>query len=146
MRRSANSLSSMTSLTSLTSLSSVNSRTKIYNSRDFHKYIANMEEDIIKIYNYYYLSIKYDKKIDNIIKRYEIKTNKLFMDLRNREKHLNLLSEKVSCIIDGDFDMCYNTIDIYDVQKMDNIYRYTLLCLCVYTLFVISMIITTCTE
>lgn len=153
MRRSANSLSSMTSLTSLTSISSVNSRTKIYNTRDFHKYIANIEEDIIKVYNYYYyLSIKYDKKIDNIINRYEHRTNKLFMDLRRRESHHNKLSEKVSCIIealkelDGDFDICDNTIAIHDADSIDKIYRNIVLCLWVYTLFVIGMIISTCIE
>ena len=147
MRRSANSLSSMTSLTSLTSISSVNSRTKIYNTRDFHKYIANIEEDIIKVYNYYYyLSIKYDKKIDNIINRYENKTNKLFIDLRNSEKHLNKLSKMVDCIIDDDFDICDNTIALHNAVSIDKIYRNIMLCLWVYTLFVIGMIITTCIE
>ena len=51
------------SLTSLTSMNSINSQTKIFNTRDFQKYIANMEEDIIKISNdYYYLRDRYDKK------------------------------------------------------------------------------------
>lgn len=61
MRRSCNSL---TSLTSLASTSSINSHTKIYNNRDFKKYIINMEEDIIKVSNDYYYFAK------NMIKNY----------------------------------------------------------------------------
>lgn len=151
MRRS--STNSLTSMNSMTSMSSINSRTKIYNTRDFHAYIANIEEDIIKVYNNNYnLSVKYDKKIDNIINRYEHRTNKLFMDLRRRESHHNKLSEKVSCIIetlkelDGDFDICDNTIVIHDADSIDKIYRNIVLCLWVYTLFVIGMIISTCIE
>lgn len=145
--------SSTNSLTSMTSMSSINSRTKIYNTRDFHKYIANIEEDITNVINNIYkLSVKYDKKIDNIINRYEHRTNKLFMDLRRRESHHNKLSEKVSCIIetlkelDGDFDICDNTIAIHDAYSIDKIYRNIMLCLWVYTLFVIGMIISTCIK
>lgn len=150
--------SSTNSLTSLTSISSINSRTKIYNTRDFYAYIANIEEDITNVINNNYkLSVKYDKKIDNIINRYEHRTNKLFMDLRRRESHHNKLSEKVNSIIetlkelDGDFDICNNKpannfMIIYDTTEIDKTYRYILQSLYAFTLFVIAMVITSYME
>lgn len=159
MRRS--STNSLTSMNSMTSMSSINSRTKIYNTRDFHAYIANIEEDITNVYNNNYnLSVKYDKKIDNIINRYENRTNNLFIDLRRREIQHNKLSNKLDCIIetlkelDGDFDICYNSnkspthisITISDIKDIDKTYRYILQSLYAFTLFVIAMVITSYME
>lgn len=59
-----------------------------------------MEEDIIKGANdYYHLAEKYDKKINNIVNRYENRTNQLFMDLRNREVEHRMLCNKIDCLI-----------------------------------------------
>ena len=52
MRRSTNSLQSLTSLPSSTSINSI---TKINNNKDFQKYVADIEYDIIKVSNDYYL-------------------------------------------------------------------------------------------
>lgn len=52
----------------------------------------------------------------------------------------------VDCIIDDDFDICDNTIALRDAVSIDKIYRNIMLCLWVYTLFVIGMIISTCIE
>lgn len=129
------------SLTSLTSMNSINSQTKIFNTRDFQKYIANMEEDIIKISNdyYYYLRYRYDKKIDNIINRYEGRTNNLYIDLRRREWDYIRLSKKIDNIIKT-ADSCYINIDMKDI---DYTYRNILIFLYCYTFFVIIMVITT---
>ena len=87
------------SFTSLTSHSSINSQTKIFNTRDFKNYIANMEDDIIKVSNdYYHYASRYDKKINNIINRYEERTNKLFIDLRYREAECRRLNNKLEYI------------------------------------------------
>lgn len=153
MRRS--STNSLTSMNSMTSMSSINSRTKIYNTRDFHAYIANIEEDITNVYNNTYnLSVKYDKKIDNIINRYENRTNKLFIDLRRREIQHNKLSNKLDCIIEeiNGVDGYYNnppkhiSITIIDIKDIDKTYRYILQSLYAFTLFVIALIITSCIE
>lgn len=127
------------SLTSLTSMNSINSQTKIFNTRDFQKYIANMEEDIIKISNdYYYLRDRYDKKIDNIINRYEGRTKNLYIDLRRREWDYTRLSNKIDNI--KTVDSYYINIDIKDV---DYTYRNILIVLYCYTFFVIIMVINT---
>lgn len=85
---------------SSSSLTSINSLTQIFNNKDFQKYVANMEEDIIKISNdYYYFTQKYDTKLDNIINRYDGKTNKLFIDLRNRECDYERFNKKIEYII-----------------------------------------------
>jgi hypothetical protein len=65
MRRSCDSFSSLTSVaTSIASRSSINSRTKLYSNRDFQKYIAILEEDILRNSNHCYTI---DKKIIEFI-------------------------------------------------------------------------------
>jgi len=136
-------------------MSSINSRTKIYNTRDFHAYITNIEEDITNLYNNNYnISLKYDKKIDNIINRYEHRTNKLFMDLRHRERQHNKFSNKLDCIIEDikRVDGYYNkppthiALMISDIKDIDKIYTYILHSLYAFTLFVITLIITSYIE
>ena len=143
------------SLTSLTSISSVNSRTKIFNNRDFQKYIGYMEEDIVKVSNdYYYFAEKYDKIIGNFINRYEDRTNKLYIDLRNREAECRNLNNKIEYICKevknikyGNNSikyLCYNPgIDVVEgIEGVDRLSNNILFILCIYTLFVISMVIT----
>jgi len=140
------------SLTSLTSNSSVNSRTKIFNNRDFQKYIGYIEEDVIKVSNdYYYFAEKYDKRICNFINRYEDRTNKLYIDLRNREAEYKKLNNKIEYICkevknikDSNNTIkyiCYNP-GVEGVDRVDRLSNNILFILCVYTLFVISMVIT----
>lgn len=142
------------SLTSQTSNSSVNSRTKIFNNRDFQKYIGYIEEDVIKVSNdYYYFAKKYDKKICNFINRYEDRTNKLYIDLRNREAEYRKLNNKIEYICKEvkNIKYGYNTIkyicdnssiECVKVEGVDRLSNNILFMLCVYTLFVISMVIT----
>ena len=128
---------------SLNSLTSINSQTKIFNTKDFQKYIANIEEDIIKVSNdYYYLRDRYDKKIDNIINRYEGRTNNLYIDLRRREGDNIILSKKIDNIINKNVDSC-NTIPIINIDTKEIDYTYIIisLFLYMYTLFVIMMVI-----
>ena len=135
------------SYTSLTSLTSINSRTKIYNNRDFQKYIANMEEDIIKISNdYYSFNERYDKKFNNIVSRYEERTNKLFMDLRRRESEYRKLSTKLdNVIIDLQgyrglkelFNRCEIICNYDDIRDLNDTYKYIKSILFIYTFFVI---------
>jgi hypothetical protein len=127
------------------SINSINSLTKIFNNRDFQKYIANMEEDIIKISNdYYYFTQKYDTKIDNIINRYDGKTNKLFIDLRNRECDYERFNKKIENIIKDlqEYKKLSNDKPVYisitkDVDDLKNI----LIFLYVYTSLVFAIII-----
>jgi hypothetical protein len=127
------------------SINSINSLTKIFNNRDFQKYIANMEEDIIKISNdYYYFTQKYDTKIDNIINRYDGKTNKLFIDLRNRECDYERFNKKIENIIKDlqEYKKFSNDKPVYisitkDVDDLKNI----LIFLYVYTSLVFAIII-----
>jgi len=92
-----------------------------------------MEEDIIKGANdYYHLANKYDKKINNIVNRYETRTNQLFMDLRHREYEHKILRYKVDDLFN------YKIIDYKDVE---DIYHYSLYALYIYTLFVIMLVI-----
>jgi hypothetical protein len=142
MKRSS---SSLTSINSMPSINSINSLTKIFNNRDFQKYIANMEEDIIKISNdYYYFTQKYDTKIDNIINRYDGKTNKLFIDLRNRECDYERFNKKIENIIKDlqEYKKFSNDKSVYisitkDVDDLKNI----LIFLYVYTSLVFAIII-----
>jgi hypothetical protein len=146
------------SFTSLTSHSSINSQTKIFNTRDFKNYIANMEDDIIKVSNdYYHYADKYDKKINNIINRYDDRTNKLYIDLRYRQaecKKLNIkleyICKEVSKIKDYTNITNYicdtsdatgtNGTKVIDIE--DRLCKNILVLLCVYTLFVFSLVIT----
>ena len=151
--KSINSLSSINSLThinSLPSMTSINSLTKIFNNRDFQKYIANMEEDIIKVSNdYYYYTQKFDSKIDNIINRYEGKTNKLYIDLRNRELDYERLNKKIENIIkelqEYKYQNLHNNKPIYIsiTEDVDNL-KYLLIFLYIYTSLVFAIIINYC--
>jgi len=137
--------SSLTSFKLINSTPPINSLTKIFNNRDFQKYIANMEEDIIKISNdYYYFTQKYDTKIDNIINRYDGKTNKLFIDLRNRECDYERFNKKIENIIKDlqEYKKLSNDKPVYisiskDVDDLKNI----LIFLYVYTSLVFAIII-----
>jgi len=145
MKRSSN---SFTSLTSIYSTPSINSTTKMYNNRDLQKNIANMEEDIMKVSNdYYYLTEKYDKKINNIVNRYEGRTNKLYIDLRNRDCDYKTLNKKVDNIIKEFNEYKYQylltinkPINISISYDDDNI-KYILVSLYIYTSLVLSIII-----
>lgn len=154
------------SFTSLTSHSSINSQTKIFNTRDFKNYIANMEDDIIKVSNdYYHYADKYDKKINNTINRYEERTNKLFIDLRYREAECRRLNNKLEYICKEVSKIKeYTNISNYICEASDEensgnsgktIARYIavidtdnrlskniFVILCIYTIFVFSMVIT----
>lgn len=151
--KSINSLSSINSLTpinSLPSMTSINSLTKIFNNRDFQKYIANMEDDIIKVSNdYYYFNQKFDSKIDNIINRYEGKTNKLYIDLRNREWDYERLNKKIEYIIkelqEYKYQNLHNNKPIYIsiTEDVDNL-KYLLIFLYIYTSLVFAIIINYC--
>jgi hypothetical protein len=120
----------------------------MYNNRDLQKYIANMEEDIMKVSNdYYYLTEKYDKKINNIINRYEGRTNKLYIDLRNRDCDYKTLNKKVDNIIKEFNEYKYQylltinkPINISISYDDDNI-KYILVSLYIYTSLVLSIII-----
>ena len=129
MKRSYN------SLTSLTSLTSINSRTKIYNNRDFQKYIENIEEDLIKISNdYYYLTKNIDNKINNIIDKYNNKINQLYIDLRYRESDFIRLNNKIEYII-KDFNKY--KINNYISIKIDDNFFYIQIVLYIYTSLII---------
>lgn len=151
--KSINSLSSINSLTpinSLPSMNSINSLTKIFNNRDFQKYIANMEDDIIKVSNdYYYFNQKFDSKIDNLINRYEGKTNKLYIDLRNRELDYERLNKNIENIIkelqEYKYQNLHNNKPIYIsiTEDVDNL-KYLLIFLYIYTSLVLAIIINYC--
>lgn len=80
-----------------------------------------MEEDIIKGANdYYHLAEKYDKKINNIVNRYENRTNQLFMDLRNREVEHRMLCNRIDCLIRRTAERT-----AYHYEDIDEMYRYT---------------------
>jgi hypothetical protein len=134
MRRSCDSFSSLTSVaTSIASRSSINSRTKLYSNRDFQKYIATMEEDILRNSNHCYTI---DKKINNIVNRYENRTNQLFMDLRQREIEHKRLCNKMGYILNNDI-----YIDVNDVNVViERHYRYMLVFLYAYTFVVLAMV------
>lgn len=150
MRRSCNSLTSINSLTSVnsfnnssSSLSSIGSRTKIFNNRDFQRYIANMEEDIIRVSNLYYsFSEKYNKKINNIVNRYENRTNQLFMDLRHREDDYRKARCKIENILkNASTTTDYKISNIYiDTEDIERHFRYTLVVLYIYTFVVLAMV------
>jgi hypothetical protein len=141
MKRSYDSFNSLTSIaTSLASRSSINSRTKLYSNRDFQKYIATMEEDILRNSNHCYTI---DKKINNIVNRYENRTNMLFIDLRHRETEHKRLYNKVAKAAKAANTAYSTTVQITnsDLKDIDKTYRYTMYALYVYTLFTIGMIV-----
>ena len=145
---SINSLTPINSLQSIQSMNSINSLTKIFNNRDFQKYIANMEEDIIKVSNdYYYYTQKYDTKIDNIINRYDGKTNKLYIDLRNREYDYARLNKKIEYIIKDLQEykyLCNNKVTHISITEDVANLKYILIFLYVYTSLVFAIIINYC--
>jgi len=166
MRRCHGSLTSLTSLSSHishNSNTSINSRTKIFNNTNIQQQIANIEDDIIKICNdYHYFTDKFDKKINNIVNRYEGRTNKLFIDLRHRETECKKLNIKIEHIWKElkNINNTNNTTNIKDIKdtnntkymhyqsyqpnlkEVDRLSNNILFVLCLYTLFVISMVIT----
>jgi len=136
MRRSYDSFNSLTSLaTSLASHSSINSRTKLYSNRDFQKYIATMEDDILRNSNHCY---KIDKKINNIVNRYENRTNQLFMDLRHRETEHKRLCNKMGYLLNNDIYIDVNDDNVNIV--IERHYRYMLVFLYAYTFVVLAMV------
>lgn len=125
-----------------------------------------MEDDIIKVSNdYYHYADKYDKKINNTINRYEERTNKLFIDLRYREAECRRLNNKLEYICKEVSKIKeYTNISNYICEASDEetsgnsgktIARYIavidtddrlskniFVMLCIYTIFVFSMVIT----
>jgi hypothetical protein len=151
MRRS--SINSSTSLKSLTSINS--SGTKLFNvsNKDFQKYIASMEDDIMKVNNdYYYLTNKFDRKLTNIINRFDGRTNSLFIDIRNRESEYRKINMKIENII-KDLNECkkntcicinksnYMVISFDNIKDIDSIYINILIYLYIYTSFTIVIVI-----
>jgi nicotinic acid phosphoribosyltransferase len=121
-----------------------------------------MEDDIAKVSNdYYYYTDKYDRRMLNIIHRFDSKTNKLYIDLRNRENDYRRLNKKVEYLYNY-LKMCYSpvitqsikNIGVSDIKGIEDIsdssdsddeytYIYMLAFLKAYTLFVIWMLINT---
>lgn len=131
MRRSYDSFNSLTSVaTSIASRSSINSRTKLYSNRDFQKYIATMEDDILRNSNHCYTI---DKKINNIVNRYENRTNQLFMDLRQRETEHKRLCNKMGYLLNNDIYIDVNVV-------IERHFRYMLVFLYAYTFVVLAMV------
>jgi hypothetical protein len=129
-----------------------------------------MEDDIAKVSNdYYHYTDKYDKKMLNIIRQFDSKTNKLYIDLRNRENDYRRLNKKVEYLYNYlRLRMCYSPVITQSIKKIgisdikgiecisDNsnisnisdssdeyTYIYMLAFLKAYTLFVIWMLINT---
>jgi hypothetical protein len=159
MRRSTKSVDSLTSRKSVDSLSSLTSRGSKSNSNISNSNISNIEDDIIRISNdYYYYSNVFNNKINNIVDRYEGRTNKLYVNYMNRENDLIRLNAKIECIT-KDLQECKNICiannkneqhivdntykyDIRDyIDKIENLCKYILLFLYIYTIWVIYMII-----
>jgi GR25 family glycosyltransferase involved in LPS biosynthesis len=138
MRRSCDSFSSLTSVaTSIASRSSINSRTKLYSNRDFQKYIAILEDDILRNSNHCYTI---DKKINNIVNRYENRTNQLFMDLRQREIEHKRLCNKMGYILKNDIYIDVNDDNVNVNVVIERHYRYMLVFLYAYTFVVLAMV------
>jgi hypothetical protein len=120
--------------TSLASIPSINSQ------KDFQNYIENTEDDIINISNdYYYFTEKYDKKINNIVDRYEGRTNKIFIDLRCKEADFARLSNKIDIIVNDLTNIkkninypFYIPITLSEKNCIDKIYSFILVSLYVY--------------
>jgi hypothetical protein len=154
MRRS--SINSSTSLKSLTSINSSGNKLFNISNKDFQKYIASIEDDIIKVNNdYYYLTNKFDRKLNNIINRFDGRTNSLFIDIRNRESEYRKMNMKIENII-KDLNECkkntcicinksnYMVISFDNIKDIDSIYRNILIFLYIYTSFTLVMIINYC--
>jgi hypothetical protein len=154
MRRS--SINSSTSLKSLTSINSSGNKLFNISNKDFQKYIASIEDDIIKVNNdYYYLTNKFDRKLNNIINRFDGRTSSLFIDIRNRESEYRKMNMKIENII-KDLNECkkntcicinksnYMVISFDNIKDIDSIYRNILIFLYIYTSFTLVMIINYC--
>jgi len=77
-----------------------------------------MEDDIAKVSNYFYHYIdKYDEKLLNIIHRFDSKTNKLYIDLRNRENDYRRLNKKVDYLYNY-LKMCYSPAITQSIKKI----------------------------
>jgi hypothetical protein len=113
-----------------------------------------MEDDIIKVSNdYYHFAEKYDKKLYHIINRYDDRTNKLFIDLRYRDAEcrrlnnkIDYISKEVSKIKEGSNNTKY-ICDITDIKENvidtgDRISNNIFIILCIYTIYVFSLVIT----
>lgn len=108
-----------------------------------------MEEDIIRVTNqYFYFSEKYNKKINNIVNRYENRTNRLFMDLRHREADYKRVSGKMDYLLkntdvadaataNADYKVSKCDYEDIDIERR---YRYTLVFLYLYTFVVLAMV------
>lgn len=125
-----------------------------------------MKEDIIKVSNdYYHYASRYEKKINNIINRYEERTNKLFIDLRYREAECRRLNNKLEYICKEVSKIKeYTNISNYIceasdeetsgnsgktrvryiavIDTSDRLSKNIFVILCIYTIFVFSMVIT----
>ena len=155
--------SSLNSLTSTNSKSNTKQNFKIMND-DFNELNSNFAEDIGKISNdYYYYTDVFNNKINNIVDRYERRTNKLYVNAMNREDDYKRMNANIECIT-KDLQECKNTCiannakikyideqhivnntykyDIRDyIDKIENLCKYILIFLYIYTIWVICMII-----
>jgi len=157
MRRSTKSVDSLTSTKSVDSLSSLSSSRSKSNSNISN--ISNIEEDITRISNdYYYYNDVFTKKINNVVDRYEERTNKLYINFMNIENNYKRLNVEIECIT-KDLQECKNMCianntddqhivnnkykyDIRDyIDKIENLCKYILVFLYIYTIWVICMII-----
>ena len=154
MRRSTKSEDSLTSTKSQDSLSSLTSSRSRSKS---NSNISNIEEDITRISNdYYYYNDVFTKKINNVVDRYEERTNKLYINFMNIEDDYKRLNAKIECItkdLQECKNMCIannkdeqhivnNKYNIRDnIDKIENLCKYILVFLYIYTIWVICMII-----
>ena len=110
-----------------------------------------MEEDIIKISNdYYSYNERYDKKINNIVSRYEERTNKLFIDLRHREGEYRKLNNRLEVVVNDLqgykelkelFNRCEIICNYDDMRDLNNTYKYIKSILFIYTFCVVVITI-----
>ena len=154
--------SSLNSLTSTNSKSNTKQNFKIMND-DFNELNSNFAEDIAKISNDYYYTDVFNNKLNNIVDRYERRTNKLYVNAMNREDDYKRMNANIECIT-KDLQECKNTCiannakikyideqhivnntykyDIRDyIDKIETLCKYILIFLYIYTIWVICMII-----
>ena len=130
---------------------------------DFNELNSNFAEDIAKISNDYYYTDVFNNKLNNIVDRYERRTNKLYVNAMNREDDYKRMNANIECIT-KDLQECKNTCiannakikyideqhivnntykyDIRDyIDKIETLCKYILIFLYIYTIWVICMII-----
>jgi len=95
-----------------------------------------MEDDILRNSNHCY---KIDKKINNIVNRYENRTNQLFMDLRRRETEHKRLCNKMGYLLNNNIYIDVNDVNVVNVV-IERHYRYMLVFLYAYTFVVLAMV------